>query len=155
MKYSIRTANREDIPSLITVFQAAVRSTAGRGYTPEQTEAWAARGTSARFLELFGSGMAFFTAEAASGCIGFAAVSSAGFLHSLFVGPELQRKGVARALLDSAVLFAQEHGADHMGAEVSVAALPFFRGAGFALLREQTVCLNGIALTNYRMRLQL
>ena len=153
IQYTIRKATEQDIPALVHVFQASVRHTASRDYTPEQIEAWTSRGTPARFLELFASGLWFFMAESDSCCVGFTSVSGEGLLHSLFVAPEFQRKGVATALLERAVQAAREGGAENITAEVSITALPFFRKAGFTVIQEQEVCIGGIWLNNYLMRL--
>ena len=155
LQYTIRRAARKDIPALINVFQASVRHTAGGSYTPEQAEAWASLGTSARFLELFDSGLYFFIAESDSCCVVFTSVSGQGFLHSLFIAPEFQRKGVANALLKKAVHWAKENGAESITTESSVTARSFFSGLGFALVQEQEVFIGGIRLNNFLMRLAM
>lgn len=155
LQYAIRRAAKKDISALIKVFQVSVRHTAGGSYTPEQVEAWASRGTPSRFLEFFDRGLCFFMAESASCCIGFTSVSSQGFLHSLFVAPEFHRRGVAGALLKEAVHLAKENGAESMTAEVSIAARPFFREAGFTMIQEQETFIDGIRLNSFLMRLAL
>ena len=153
LQYTIRSAAKKDIPALLNVFQASVQHTAGGSYTPEQAEAWASLGTSARFLELFDRGLFFFIAESDSCCVGFTSVSGQGFLHSLFVAPEFHRRGAAAALLKKAIHWAKENGAENITAEVSIAAEPFFRGAGFAVIQEQKICVSGVWLNNFLMQL--
>ena len=150
----IRPAGRNDIPSLIAVFQAAVRS-CSVDYVPEQINAWAGQGTAARFEELFDSGLHFFLAESAAVCIGYSAVSALGELYSLFVAPVFKRQGVAGMLFNATLHFARDHGAQCLHADVSISALPFFRQAGFSVVREQQVFVGNISFTNYRMSRQI
>lgn len=152
MPLKIRQAKAEDIPVLMAVFQAAVRGSCGADYMPEQIDAWVGRSTVACFQKLFDSGLCFFVVENATVCAGYAAVSAQGELHSLFVVPEFQRQGVARTLLDAALHFVRELGAQTLYADVSLTALPFFRQAGFDIMQEQQVSIGKVCLTNYRMR---
>ena len=73
-------------------------------------------------------------------------------LDCLFTDPAHQRQGVASALL-SAVL-PQADADKTVTADVSAAALPFFKKQGFILQHQNQIQRNGLVLINYRMILQ-
>lgn len=151
MQYTIREAHREDIPEMVPIFREAVCGISNQDYSPKQKEVWAGRGTSERFIELLGNGLHFLLAQAGQKGIGFASISQQGFLHSLFVVPSFQKRGVARDLLNAAIRYAQKHGANLITVESSITALPFFQRMGFKILKEQEVTIDNVPLKNYCM----
>ena len=127
----IRIADDKEIPSLIGVFRESILGSCEKEYTVRQREAWVSRGSYRRFKELLAK-FQFFLAETGEQAVGFTSISEQGYLHSLFVLPESQRKGVATALTEEAIRFALKAGAETLSAEVSKTALPFFMRLEFS-----------------------
>jgi putative acetyltransferase len=91
--------------------------------------------------------------EIASG--DFARIDATGCLDLLYVHPEVQRQGVARALFDRVTSWAVSRGICHLHSEVSITARPFFESVGFRVVREQIVERGGLSLQNFRMKKDL
>jgi GNAT superfamily N-acetyltransferase len=75
-----------------------------------------------------------------------AMATSISYTHARFL-----RQGVAAALLRVIEDEARSHGVDHLFAEGSLTARPFFDHAGFRLVGAQTVERGGEEFVNYRM----
>lgn len=135
------------------IFQDAVAHTCCRHYTPEQLRAWLNRATCQRWKTLLESDLHFIAAQCREDgdLAGFASVNASGYLHSMFVRPRHQRKGVATMLLRAAEAYAAERGAETVHAEVSHTARPFFEKSGFGIVRRQTVDVDGIGMDNWLM----
>lgn len=90
--------------ALSPVFEEAVRVTCCKDYTPGQVEAWVQRATSSRWQELLSGDLHFLAAvsQPSGEVAGFISVRGDGYLHSLFVHPAHQRRGVASFLLRAA-----------------------------------------------------
>jgi putative acetyltransferase len=73
----------------------------------------------------------------------------------LYVHPDFQRRGVARALLTRIEQLARIQGADRLYTEASITARPVFESVGFHVLAAQTVSVRGESMTNYRMEKEL
>ena len=151
--FSVRPADRRDIPKLAGLFRDTVLRINIRDYTPAQVRAWSARGTEERWEELFGSGLLFFAAEdERRELVGFVSVSLSGHIHSLFVHADRQGCGIARLLLETAEEVARRGGACTCRSEVSVTARGFFEKQGYETVAGQEVVINGERLVNYVMR---
>ena len=114
--------------ALSPVFEEAVRVTCCKDYTPSQVEAWVQRATSSRWQELLSGDLHFLAAvsQPSGEVAGFISVRGDGYLHSLFVHPAHQRRGVASFLLRAAEEEARRSEAPDLFSEVSLTAKPFF-----------------------------
>lgn len=135
------------------IFEAAVCTTCAGDYTPTQINAWVEQADLQRWNDLLQSGLFFMAAEyvPTHEIVGFTSVDSTGYLHSMFVHPAHQRKGVAAFLLRAAEEFAREHKAVALDAEVSITAQPFFLKNGFKMMCAQKVEVMGVELDNFVM----
>ena len=122
--------------ALSPVFEEAVRVTCCKDYTPGQVEAWVQRATSSRWQELLSGDLHFLAAvsQPSGEVAGFISVRGASFL--LRAAEEEARRSEAPDLFS----------------EVSLTAKPFFLSQGFSVEQEQTMRVNGVELTNFRMR---
>lgn len=113
--------------ALSPVFEEAVRVTCCKDYTPSQVEAWVQRATSSRWRELLSGDLHFLAAvsQPSGEVAGFISVRGDGYLHSLFVHPAHQRRGVASFLLRAAEEEARRSEAPDLFSEVSLTAKPF------------------------------
>lgn len=125
--------------ALSPVFEEAVRVTCCKDYTPSQVEAWVQRATSSRWQELLSGDLHFLAAvsQPTGEVAGFISVRGDGYLHSLFVHPAHQRRGVASFLLHAAEEEARCSEAPDLFSEVSLTAKPFFCRRDFRLNKNK------------------
>ena len=151
--FRIRPATHNDAAQIAELFRRAVLHIEASHYSDGEKAAWIQGADNA----------AFWQKRIGRGCIRLAAQNDRilGFieylpeqnhLDCLFTDPAHQRQGVASALL-SAVL-PQADADKTVTADVSAAALPFFKKQGFILQHQNQIQRNGSVLINYRMILQ-
>ena len=151
--FRIRPATHNDAAQIAELFHRAVLHIEASHYSDSEKAAWIQGADNA----------AFWQKRIGRGCIRLAAQNDRilGFieylpeqnhLDCLFTDPVHQRQGVASALL-SAVL-PQADADKAITADVSAAALPFFKKQGFILQHQNQIQRNGSVLINYRMILQ-
>lgn len=136
------------------VFKASVRGTCTGDYTSEQIDAWIEKADLQRWRDLLDSSLQFFAAEyvPTGEVVGFTSVDCTGYLHSMFVHPAHQHRGVAGFLIRAAEEFAMKHKAVALDAEVSITARPFFEKQGFRMKCAQTVDVSGVEMDNFVMQ---
>ena len=151
--FRIRPATHNDAAQIAELFRRAVLHIEASHYSDSEKAAWIQGADNA----------AFWQKRIGRGCIRLAAQNDRilGFieylpeqnhLDCLFTDPVHQQQGVTSALL-SAVL-PQADADKTVTADVSAAALPFFKKQGFILQHQNQIQRNGLVLINYRMILQ-
>ena len=153
---ALRAYESADAAATLNIFTEAIIMTAAAHYTAEQVEAWAKPGrrdTSAWDVAM--SERASVVAIHGTEVVGFSDVNEDGYIDMLFVSPAFLRRGVARTLLSFIEQQSRAAGVVELISDVSIAARPFFESIGFGLVREQRPVIEGIELTNYRMRKDL
>lgn len=139
---------------LFGVFEESVRETCAKDYSAVQIDAWIARATPARWQQLLSGDLHFIAAvnQTSGELAGFASINPDGYLHSMFVRPRYQKKGIASFMLHALEDWVMRFQASDIYSEVSITALPFFLSQGFSIEREQTVVVNGVKMSNFLMR---
>ncbi|MEV8249914.1 GNAT family N-acetyltransferase [Microbacterium sp. NPDC076768] len=150
---SIRPYQADDAISTLRIFTTAITRTAAADYSPEQVQAWAQPGQrDAAGWHLAMRKRNSFVATANGEVVGFSDVDEHGYIDMMFVDPQHQRQGVARALLEEAERQARELHATSLTANVSITARPFFERHRFFIEHRQEPVKQGVKLVNYRMR---
>ena len=147
-----RKAVHEDVPKMKSLYCDTVMTICAADYSPVQIQAWA--GTSEQTDSLAKRiGLQYFiVAENEAGkIVGFASLQEPDYLDLLYVHKDFQRQGIGNALLSKMLERAIEIGTVRITSDVSITARPFFEENGFQTLREQTVRLGDVELTNYKM----
>lgn len=144
-----------DAAGLLDLFRHTIREINSADYTPVQIAAWASdeidlNAWQARFMGRFAC-----VALLDGRIVGFADMTSAGYLDRLFVSADHQRRGIATALLARLKSNARESGISEIVTDASITAKPFFEASGFESVRKQTVECRGVEFTNYRMVLSM
>jgi len=153
-RVQIRPYRDEDANATLAVFHAAVTGTAAADYTDAQIAAWSRPGQrnaadwNRRRTER-DSFVAVLSGQ--EEIVGFTDVDADGYIDMLYTSPRYSRRGVARSLLSAAETHARRLGADHLWANVSITARPFFERHGFSVQAEQHPVLGGVWMTNFRM----
>lgn len=143
-----------DAEVTLKLFQRAVHEIACRDYTPAQINAWTGGIDQTAWAEAR-LGRPTWIALHDHQPAGFADLMPEGHLDMLFVNPDFQRHGIASALLAYVEHTARQQGLRHLTIDSSLTALPFFKGKGFEIVREQKVERQGQILENYRMEKRL
>lgn len=151
--YTFRSVGMEDIPELRGLFRSTVLAVNSRDYTSEEVMDWASCGDDTSHWERLLAGLHFIAAlDGAGRIIGFTSIRSDGYLHSMFVHKDWQRKGVASALLSEIEKYGRAHHIIEFTSEVSITARPFFEKHGYIVEKEQKRQASRLCLTNYVMR---
>jgi putative acetyltransferase len=147
----IRDYGVGDAPEIARLFYETVRSVNRAAYSDEQVEAWApdvpdpeewhARMASRRTL----------VAEEGGKVVGFAELEGDGHLDMLYLRKDAVRRGVGRRLYRMVEQEARALGLGRIFTEASITARPFFERHGFRVVREQTVTVRGVPMTNFAM----
>jgi putative acetyltransferase len=153
---AIRRYRSEDAEAIAAITLAAIRGTALRAYSSEQTEAWAARYSVQRLLDGASKGDVILVAvDEADHPIAYTVLEAGGHLDMLYCHPDHTGKGLALALLAEAEAAARQQGVMRLFTEASELARPVFARAGYTLLhrREFTIAHGAgeVAIHNYAM----
>lgn len=115
----------------------AVRITCASHYPPDIIDAWCATPAPERLPALIEAGGAL-VADEAGRMRGYAILDlESGEVDAVFVEPDQQGRGIARALMAALEAMALRHGLRRLFLSASLNAVPFYQRAGFVPLREE------------------
>jgi putative acetyltransferase len=152
---TIRPYRTNDVADLVTLFRASVRSIGRRDYTESQVHAWAPDLIDHDSFARRCAAKSTWIAECEHRIAGFSDIEPDGHIDMLYVEPDFQRRGVARALLGHIEKIAQTRGLERLYTEASITARPVFEAIGFHVIAAQTVTVRSESMTNYRMEKRL
>ncbi|HRX82901.1 MAG TPA: GNAT family N-acetyltransferase [Pirellulaceae bacterium] len=152
---TIRSYKSDDAAELLGLFRSTVREINSVDYDPVQIGAWASEEIDIQEWHIRFAGRFAYVALLDGRIVGFADMTTDGYLDRLFVSAQHQRQGVAKTLLAKLKSDASRSGIAEISTEASITAKPFFEASGFAILRKQTVVCRGVKFTNYRMVLTM
>lgn len=151
----------EYLTQMMQLFCDTVHTVNAKDYTPEQQDAWApysviqdeaARRRWDNSLKSHLSLVAWDDGNMA----GFADMDlEQGYLDRMYVSRDFQRSGVASILADRLELAAREAGCTRFTSDVSITAVPFFKGRGYRVLTKQEVERKGVVMVNFKMEKML
>jgi putative acetyltransferase len=155
---TIRQYQPDDVAALVDLFRRAVREIAGRDYSEVQVRAWAPDAIDHAAFARRRENKHTWIAQCDGRIAGFSDLEADGHIDMLYVHPDFQRRGIARALLAHIEAAARASGTTRLYTEASVTARPVFEKLGFKILAAQTVTVGGDLspdtgelFTNYRM----
>ena len=151
----IRRATAADAPALAELYRGTIHAVNSRDYNAEQVAVWAGRSQRLDSLLKRIEEQYFLVAEEDGLLTGFGSITATGFLDMLFVHKDHQGQGIANALVDMLESYAVRNDALLLSADVSITARPFFEKKGFEVVQEQQVEVDGVLLTNFKMRKDL
>jgi putative acetyltransferase len=148
---NIQTYSPERAAEIADLYHAAVHAIADAVYTPEQKEAWAPTPPDyGRWAKRLNSKRPFL-ALIDKRIAGFIELEDDGHIDCLYTHPNYQGRGVASALYDYLLDEASNRRISRLFVEASHVAKPFFAKRGFAVVRENLVERQGVALSNFSM----
>lgn len=152
---TLRPAQPGDGPALAQVFHDAVRTGAARHYSEAERAAWsptAERGPDWEDRLLRGHTHVALVRRCP---VGFATLGSDGHLDLFYVTPAHMGCGTADRLHDAVLSTARELGLTVLSTEASHLARSFLSRRDWHTLARQSVIRRGVAITNFRMELDL
>ena len=151
----VRLFQPRDAQALWDVFYSAIHQTAAADYTAEQLNAWAPIIPDPAQWALRMEGINPFVCEIDGRIVGYADLQPTGYIDHFFVSATAGQQGVGSALMCRIHERASEQRVRRLFSDVSLAARRFFEKFGFEALAAQTVCVRGVALSNFRMTKQM
>ncbi|SDK74692.1 GNAT family N-acetyltransferase [Aliiruegeria lutimaris] len=154
MTWQIRDGSAADAVACMAVYVDAVRNGTGRHYNAEQAKAWAPTEDVEDWLppRLAAGrtwiGWSFERAE------GFLTVTENGHLDFFFVRPEARPDGLAGALYERLVDWAEAHDLASLTTDASHLARSFLEKRGWRVTEGETTLRHGVALKRWKMAWQ-
>jgi putative acetyltransferase len=155
MPFVIRSYETNDAASVVEVFRASVRSVPERDYNQSQVRTWAPDVIDEESFGKRCESKSTWVAKMEDRIAGFSDLEPDGHVDMLYVHPDFQRRGIARALLQHIGNLARAMDLRRLYTEASITARPAFESAGFRVIVPQTVTVRGESMTNYRMEKRL
>lgn len=142
----LKLFNETYIDEIIKLFKESIRLTCFKDYSSKQIEAWISRADKTRFISMFKENYSLL-AFIDNKLVGFGDISSTNYLNMLYVHPDYQNQGFASLLCDEL----EKHSTGTIIVDASLTAMNFFIKCGYKVIKEQTVVINQISLTNFKM----
>ncbi len=141
-----------EIPDLLNLFADTVANVCSSDYNKDQVRVWISSGkNTGRWKEKIE--MQYFLVALFNGLIvGFGSLENENKIDVLYVHKDYQRHGIANKLFDELEKEAILKGSEKIKSDISITALPFFKKRGFSILNEQVLNLDGVEITNYKMK---
>lgn len=149
---TIREYKAEDAQDLAKIYYHTIHEFNIRDYTQEQVNVWAPKSSLettywSKKLEISKP----FVAILDNVVVGFAEFELDGHIDCFYCHHQWIGHGIGHALMNAIYEKAKQKNILRIFAEVSITARPFFEKQGFITTKEQTVVLEGVELTNYKM----
>ena len=151
----IRDYRAPDAPEIARLFYETVRSVNRADYSEEQVRAWAPRVPDPEELHVRAAARRTLVAEEGGEVIGFAELEEDGYLDTLYLRKDAVGRGVGRRLYEAVEQEARSQGLRRVFTEASITARPFFEKRGFRVVRERTLTVRGVPMTNFEMEKDL
>jgi putative acetyltransferase len=147
----IRDYDAKDAPEIAHLFYETVREVNRAVYSSEQVRAWAPEVPDPAAWHARMSGRRTLVAEEDGEVVAFAELEGDGHLDMLYCRQDAVRRGVGSRLYGAVEERARQQGLKRIFTEASITARPFFERHGFRIVRERTVVVRGVEMTNFSM----
>ncbi len=150
MPFDIRPMTEQDGPALRELFRQSIEQIACKYYDADAISAWSAAADDAEFVARLQRGLtlvALLHGEA----VGFAQLHPANHIEMLYLSPQGSGLGIATLLCQHLEDEARIAGSKTLSTASSLAARRFFESMGFAVVGEETVQRNGVAINRLKM----
>jgi len=150
-KVQVRCYQDGDAKHIASIYYNTVHTVNAKDYTEEQLNAWAPYHDNYAAWQEKCAKLNPFVATIDGTIVGFAEFEPNGHIDCFYVHHEFQGAGVGAALMREIEMEAREKLLPRIYAEVSITAKPFFVSKGFQVIKQQTVQIRDIELTNFFM----
>lgn len=152
---SVRRATPQDHTALYRVYYRSVREGAGAFYSQEQRAAWAVSDQPKSDRPAADDTLLRWLAEVDGQIVGFMAITPDGYVDLAFVLPEWMGRGVAQAVYDPMLKWAQGTGLKRLTTHASHFARRFFTKQGWQVDTPEIHAHNGQEFERFCMSLDL
>lgn len=150
-KINIKTADKKDIPEIITLYKETVINVNSKDYPPEHIKVWAEGAENIERWEKAIDEQYFILAYIENILAGFGSIAQDGYLDFLYVSKDHQRMGAAKTLLAEIERKAVEQKNKRIYSHVSKTAKGFFEKYGYACEKEIEDHYKGVIFINNLM----
>ncbi len=149
---TFRLANTSDLEAVQTLFTNTIKGSCHQDYSPKAIAVWtnSVKNTD-RWLTAIRE-QYFILAEIDHKLIGFGSLLNHNYIDFMYVSPNHQGRGIAKAILDQLIQKAKASGRKSVESDVSITAKPFFINQGFEALHQNKNERDGVILINYRLK---
>ena len=148
----IRPFRDDDAQAVAATFFCAVRETGLHHYSPAQVLAWApAQPNPAEVRDRAQDGRLCLVAEVHGQAVCYGDLEADGHIDHLYCHPEASGTGLAGALLDQLLGFAQNQAVSRVFVEASAGVQGLFKRKGFVTMERRDFMLRGVPIFHYRM----
>ena len=152
--YVIRKGQLVDLAELQKLFLETITEICKADYNDNQINAWTSDTKSnrnkQRWIDIL-TKQFVLVAHINNEIVGFATLDNGNYIDLLYVHKNHQRQGIADSLYENIENEAKRQNQSSLTSNVSKTARPFFEKVGFEVTKEQTVVLQNMELTNYKM----
>lgn len=163
--WRLRPTTPDDVPALAALYANCARTLGPGCYSPEQVAAWASFGDDLAGFADYVLKADTWVVVAATGLgadalpgdpdgaapLGFSGVDDSGEVKSLYLRPDMMRRGLAGQLLVHGLARAQARGLQRFAAWATPFSLPVFLHAGFVLVERVQAEFAGAMFERIRM----
>ncbi|MGI1808688.1 GNAT family N-acetyltransferase [Pediococcus pentosaceus] len=142
----IRKYKITDEDSTLTMISKSIRETNQKDYNQKQIEVWS-NIDKQKWKKSTLNNIALVAINS-SGVIGFADMSTSGYLDHLFVHPKYQRQRIATSLVNK---LEQTITSSEYSTYASITAVPFFEKMGYHIIHTNRALLSNTYFLNYKM----
>lgn len=148
----IRSYKEDDAPFLAAIYFNTIHIINAKDYSLEQVNAWAPTSSlDAEDWRKKWRRIPPIIATLDQKVVGFVEFEENGHIDCFYCHHEYQGCGVGTALMKAVENKAYKLNINRIYSEVSITAKPFFEAKGFSVVKEQSVNLRGVVLTNFIM----
>lgn len=151
LKVMIRIYQHGDHEAIAQIFTRAIHEIASEAYSPEQCLAWSSKNPNPEHWKKRCELKRPFVALAEGVLSGFLELDPDGHIDCAYVNPDFRRRGIISALVRHAVETCTAMNIHRMTVDASICARPLFEHAGFVVICEKTVTIDGVILKNFAM----
>lgn len=145
----INLCQLEDLMQVRELFRHTIQKINSKDYNPQQIQVWSAAADEIMKWEDRLATQYFLVAKLENQVVGFGAMTSTGYLDTMYVHHHFQRRGIAQALLNDLLQYARNQNIGTIWSDVSITARPFFDQNGFSVEREQRKMYKETEFINY------
>ncbi|SFL77363.1 Acetyltransferase, GNAT family [Paenibacillus sp. 1_12] len=150
----IRKFEDSDINQIVSLFYDTVHTINAKDYSQDQLDAWAPKDEIDAKIISWKAALSHniaYVMELDGEIIGFSDMTQEGHLDRLYIHKDVQRQGIASALVNTIESEARRLGLTEIDTEASITAKPFFERQGYRTIQSQIVERKDVQLVNFKM----
>ena len=148
---TIRKGNIDDLAELQQLFVDTVSNVCKVDYNSDQISVWTSSIENEKRWRDILTNQFVLVAQDRKKIVGFCTLDNGNYIDLLYIHQNYQRQGIAHKLYADIEKEARRQRQTELTSDVSKTARPFFEIVGFKMLKEQSISLKGVELTNYKM----